>query len=207
MTGENRFFLLSIVLSLGLCLCYPHPGMAAADREDPRQGDSTDLDQLQAPAVSNSPVQDQASKTHESGLTWSDVWGMTPNSAIGVGMWSLHYFRENPYAPGTNWQQNFIGFNYKSFFIGTFSNTQFQQSVTAGIRRNLWEKQYGDWYMAAGYNVGAIWGYRNGNGFFISEWSPIIPMVQAFYTVNYKGFGISISSVPSVATIGFRFEF
>ena len=138
---------------------------------------------------------------------WRILWGKTPRSAMLIGMWTYHYSRTHPFSAGTNWQQNMIAFNYKSFFLGTFSNTYFRQSVVTGVRRLLWEKQFGAWHMATGYHAGFIYGYRDGHGMFLSKWSPVIPMVQLFYDITYHNVGMEIGAVPGLFSAGVKVRF
>jgi hypothetical protein len=138
---------------------------------------------------------------------WEVLWGYTPPSGIQLGMWSWHYFFTSPFGSDTNWQQNLIGYNYKSLYLATFSNSQFRQTFSAGVRRNLWAENKDEWRLSFGYNAGIALGYKDGRGLSISRWSPIIPILQIFYDIAWHGFGVEFAMVPSVASIGFRYEF
>ena len=133
------------------------------------------------------------------------MYGSTPSNGIFLGMWSYHYMHSRPFYH-VNWHNYMVGMNYKSFFFGTFINSENRQSLFIGIRRNLWHRQIGNWNLQAGYNVGLIYGYRNGNGFFISKWSPVIPAPQVYFDATYYHVGIEVAMVPSVATVGFKVD-
>jgi hypothetical protein len=140
---------------------------------------------------------------------WYFLWGVTPDSGLLFGLWSWHYGRADPFGPDTNWQQNMVGVNYESFFLGTFTNTYYQQSFSVGLRRFLWVEDWDNGVrMDVGYNVGLIfWGYHNGEGFFTSNYAPIVPIVQVFYDITWHGFGVELGYIPGLFTAGFIVQF
>jgi len=135
------------------------------------------------------------------------LWGFTPSNSVSLGMWSWHVTRSEPW--DDNWKQQLIGVNYESYYIGTIVNTFDQRGFTAGIRRNVYKTEKDDLMFEAGYNIGVLSGYTNGEGMYLSNYSPVIPFAQIFADVTYCGVGVEFALIPpiEVLSIAGRFTF
>ncbi|MCF6766230.1 hypothetical protein L3V82_10640 [Thiotrichales bacterium 19S3-7] len=137
---------------------------------------------------------------------WDFIKGETPTDSLYLGMWSYHVSEKHPFRD-YNYKNNMIGISYKSLTAGTFINSFHQRSYTVGIRRNLWEKKVGDWNFQAGYNLGIVYGYKDGKGMFLSDYSPVIPVGLLYLDITYHNVGVSLSTVGDVFMVGFKVEF
>lgn len=137
---------------------------------------------------------------------WDDLKGQSPDNGLLLGLWSYHYTFVAPFADDVTWQNNLLGFNYHSFAAATFINSQGGRSYSVALRRNWWQEQSEGWRFNFGYNIGVIYGYKDGRGLPMSDWSPVIPLAQVFFDATYHRVGIEVSSIPSLLTIGFKID-
>ena len=129
------------------------------------------------------------------------LWGFTPSSGLGIGMWSYHVFYDDPFGPDVNWHQDILAINYKWFYVATVKNTYFDRAYTAGIRRDLYRYQNGPINVEIGYNLGVISGYKDGQGMWLSNYSPVIPFAQAFLDVTIYHVGVEFAVVPPLQVL------
>lgn len=110
--------------------------------------------------------------------------GKATENQFFIGMFTFHF---TPSSLETrNWQQNLIGFQYNDFFFGTFENSFYNRSWTAGWARNLERRGVTrNWEMAVGYRLGLATGYEEGQAPF-SSISPVIPIVELYSQFLYK---------------------
>ncbi|MDC0535046.1 hypothetical protein OAO18_04445 [Francisellaceae bacterium] len=137
------------------------------------------------------------------------LWGFTPSSGIGIGMWSYHVFYDDPFGPDVNWHQDLLAINYEWFYVATIKNTYFERGYTAGIRRNFFRYQDGPINVEIGYNLGLLSGYKDGQGMWLSNYSPVIPFLQGFVDITIYHVGVEFAVIPplEVLSIAGRISF
>ena len=130
-------------------------------------------------------------------------WGYTPRNSLYLGMWTYHYMMTRPFKD-RNWKNQLIGFNYHSLFIGTIKNSYSERGYIVALRRDFYQKQVGHFYFNAGYMLGLVSGYKDGQMSSITKYTPVIPIPQIFWDMSYKRIAIEIAMIPSVASVGFK---
>jgi len=123
--------------------------------------------------------------------TWKYIKGKPTNSAVLVGMWSMHTSNHKSELCGEN---NLFGIDYNGYSIGTFKNSYRHQSVFAGLGRTVYTL-----HVAKGlnvdfkYRIGAMYGYRDKYPNVLG----ISPLAYPIIGVNYKKIGTDITIIPS----------
>lgn len=131
--------------------------------------------------------------------------GESTENQFYLGMFTYHFDPKSRRI--RNWKQNLVGFQYNDFFIGTFENSFFNRTWTAGMARNLYTKPLSNnWDLATGYRLGIAYGYKDGEAPF-SSLSPIIPVVEVYtQSIYQKHFGVELMLTSSIS-IGFFYQF
>ena len=131
--------------------------------------------------------------------------GKPTENQFFLGMFTYHFTPKSREI--RNWKQNLIGFQYHDLFIGTFENSFYNRTWTAGIARNLYTKPLSNhWDLATGYRLGLAYGYKEGEAPF-SSLSPIIPVVEVYAQSIYrKHFGIELMLTTSIS-LSFFYQF
>jgi hypothetical protein len=102
--------------------------------------------------------------------------GKPTENQMFIGMFTCHFDPKS--RESRNWQQNLIGLQYNDFFACTFENSFYSRTWAAGIARTLHTQVLSNhWDMAAGYRLGVVYGYQEGQAPF-SSLSPVIPVVE-----------------------------
>lgn len=120
-------------------------------------------------------------------------------------MWSYHINYAHPFKD-VNYKGDLIGLNYKSLYLGTFRNSFYNRSYFVGLRRNLWQRRDKSWLLQAGYGLGIVSGYKDGQSLVISKYSPVIPAAFGYFDVTYHHVGIEIKTIIDVFSIGFKID-
>ncbi|MDA7742324.1 hypothetical protein N8865_01800 [Francisellaceae bacterium] len=149
------------------------------------------------------PIKLPQTEAHDG--VWDKVWGVTPANQIFAGMWVLHFNQSS--RKEDNWQANLLGVQYDGFFVVTFNNSFYDQSLAAGFGRQVYQtKMSENTLFSTGYRLGGIYGYDDRIGD-IGKYTPIIPFAQFYADFQYKNFGIELSYMGVIATAGFYMTF
>lgn len=150
---------------------------------------------LQAHSVSGEEL---SNTTDKDKTFWEYLKGQPTEDQFFLGMVTWHFTGSS--REKDQWNNKLIGFQYKDFFLGTFENSFYNQTVAAGIARNFSATQLSsNWDMTFGYRLGLVYGYKDGEAPFSSV-SPVIPMVEIFNQYYFKKhFGIELMLTTSIS--------
>jgi len=125
---------------------------------------------------------------------WWKLWGNTGPTNLYTGMWSYHVFTDSQDNQNNN--PTFAVATH-GFFLGTFVNSFYQQSVAGGIQRYWYDKTYSnDLNLRLGYRLGVIYGYHNinPNNFIgkITKNQPLVPLPQVISELTWHHVGVQV---------------
>lgn len=131
--------------------------------------------------------------------------GKPTENQFYIGMFSYHF--DSKSLKTRNWKQNLIGIQYNDFFLGTFENSFYNRTWTAGLARNFYTSTLSNyWGFATGYRLGLAYGYEEGEAPF-SNVSPIVPIAGLYAQCIYREhFGVEIMLTTSLS-ITFLYQF
>ena len=141
---------------------------------------------------------------------FTQLYGKTPPTTLYLGMWTLHFrWAMNASQHHDEWRNQLIGVNYKSLFAGTLINSYDERSYVVGLQRDLLQHDYQNshWSVNAGYRLGLIYGYKSGEVFSLSNYTPILPFPQLYAQFSYKhrvGIELSYTLILISATLYIR---
>lgn len=128
------------------------------------------------------------------------ILGQPADTTVYLGMWSQHVTNQQEDYNTTN---NLVGLCYEGYFLGTFMNSFDDRGWSAGFQRDVYQKDYYESSLRAGYRVGLIYGYEE-----LSLYdTKLFPMLQLYADLSYKKVGVEFSWAGSVFTAGFFYRF
>ena len=127
--------------------------------------------------------------------------GQKPNNGLYIGMFTLHF---NPKSlRDDRWINNLIGVPYHSLFLGTFLNSFSERAFVSGVQRNVYMHRFSNTTVFdVGYRLGVISGYDKRMSSF-ADYSPLVPLVEAYIDFSYNNLGIEVSYIGVVVTAKF----
>jgi len=138
-------------------------------------------------------------KAEEQKSFWEKAWGNTGPTNLYTGMWSLHLSSDQ----GNPSNNPAFAVATHGFFLGTFVNSYYQQSLAGGIQRYWYDKTYtNDLNLRLGYRLGIIYGYHIGNENnligFITRHQPLVPFPQLISEATWHHVGVQVGFTGDV---------
>ena len=128
------------------------------------------------------------------------LWGRPFRDRLYLGMWTLH-FQDGKDQEDEN---QLIGASWKGYFGGTFINTHGDRVFSAGVQRTVFQQNYGELEVEAGYRAGMMYGYKRYLTLYDTR---LFPLLQAVLDIEYKQFGVELSWAGVVVTAGLYYRF
>ncbi|MFH0781750.1 MAG: hypothetical protein V2B20_07315 [Pseudomonadota bacterium] len=124
--------------------------------------------------------------------------GEPTDDQLLLGMVTLHFNSKSRRI--RQWDNKLVGLQYKDFFVCTYENSFFNQTVAAGMARNFSTSELSNnWDMTFGYRLGVAYGYKDGEAPFSSA-SPIIPVVEIYNQYFFKKhYGVELMLTTSIS--------
>ena len=92
---------------------------------------------------------------------------------------------------------------YHSLFLGTFLNSFSERAFVSGVQRNVYMHRFSNTTVFdVGYRLGVISGYDKRMSSF-ADYSPVVPLVEAYIDFSYNNLGIEVSYIGVVVTAKF----
>jgi hypothetical protein len=151
-----------------------------------------------------------AEKSSEEGwfdsLDWDYIKGRPARDALVFGMWSLHLDGSGEFfGTGSNNDHNhLLGFQYRGLNAGTFINSHWDRTYSAGLSREVYSRQFSpDLRFDAGYRAGFLYGYEDNLPNILGVSAYAMPVVG----FSWKRAGLDIGLTPvGVLTLNFRLD-
>ena len=139
-------------------------------------------------------------------LDWDYIKGRPARDALVFGMWSLHLDGSGEFfGTGSNNDHNhLLGFQYKGFNAGTFINSHWDRTYSAGLSREVYSRQYSpELRFDAGYRAGFLYGYADNLPNILGISAYVMPVVG----LSWKRAGLDLGLTPvGVLTLNFRLD-
>jgi hypothetical protein len=125
---------------------------------------------------------------------------------IHLGMLSLHFEDTNQFKR-YEWNNQLIGISYSGFNVATFLNSFGRRSYSLFWERDVFFSNREPWRHTFGWAIGLLYGYKNGEAFILSKYSPILPTPSFYYCCAYKRIGIRLSLTADILSFSSYFTY
>ena len=70
----------------------------------------------------------------------------------------------------------------------------------------MWQYHSTHWQFQAGYGIGIVSGYKDGQSMALSKYSPIIPAAEGYFDATYNHIGLEFVTIVDVFTVGLKID-